>query len=551
MRKITTYILILLLLIIISTSAYASNDWPNNAKEAMLKANNELREYIPGSGDFFWTTGYLNDDTWREFHRYLVHGEPHGTKDSKGFPSELAKYGYRYLGFNPLGEDIANAYFRPDGKSGIDINSANWILNPASDKRVKNFCKQLGEEGSLELIDGVEGNPVFNDYIVQGLKTMATEVDPSYYKFNEAIYKDWVNYCHIVIPPTKYNSGMGRMFRTMPDGSMRYMDVPLVAQEAQKEIPNLKANAIDLGVSGTATAGRVYTATVDFKNESPDTSVSGAPVGGFNRNWPAVMLDAAGNQVTSITLLPGEIKSLFFKWQATSGYNTITGLIDTPPLADLYKEPTEADNKISASIRADAPPPPPINDRLTLQAISKGGKSAYGENLPKTKRTLNTAKWKDDVTATLTVDKPEPPLGELIEWSISSGKLTYPRKARMFAIGSPYPPEGYITVNMKTGGPGLEETKTAEVTFEEDWAMDGINSGTGAPGVYNMLDGRIYAAEPKYYPIKVDYSVTYTYEFIDCDEEGDCYVIQKTEVKNESVTANLLVNGAGMSVRSF
>jgi len=153
---------------------------------------------------------------------------------------------------------------------------------------------------------------------------------------------------------------------------------------------------------------------------------------------------------------------------------------------------------------------------------------------------VNTAKWSDDVKATLRVARPVPPRGKLDWWEISSAKLTYPRQNPDFTFGCSYPPSGTVTVNMKLPGRAGPETDWLEATaeFEENWAMDGFP-------VYCQIEERQMTTErPKAYPVTATYTVRYQYSYVVCGD-GGCETITVTDSYTRTARQDLLVNGAG------
>ena len=306
---------------------------------------------------------------------------------------------------------------------------------------------------------------------------------------------------------------------------------------------NLVALGIHPGVSGEAEPGASYTATVDFKNDS-DKTLIGVPVGGFNREYKAIMKDAAGKEIQYVDFAPGEIKSFYFTYSTPdSGLTRIRGVIDTPPLEDRYKEITESDNIVSMDVRIrEAVTPVHRDSRLNLQAYSKAGQDVFGNWHGSAARTPFTAKWTDDVKVTLTVDRPSPPRGSLDWWEITWADVTYPKKNPDFQFGDPLPPTGTVEKSMSTPGRGLEGSKSSTTTFEEDWGMDGAQ-------IYNMIRDELMAAAPKNYPISVNFKVTYqyTYTVCRCDEDGCvCWSVTKTDSYTDTARASLTVNGTGV-----
>jgi hypothetical protein len=207
-------------------------------------------------------------------------------------------------------------------------------------------------------------------------------------------------------------------------------------------------------------------------------------------------------------------------------------------------EITWEDNSDSITVKL-AVAPRPGNGQLILTAMSQAGEDLYGEYHPSEPRPAGTAKWTDTVTATLKPPAPNPPKGKLKSWSITSAKLTYPKRHPRFVFGNPLPPEGTTTVNMTTGG------HTSTVSFREDWALDGT-------GIFSQIQDRLVAETPKHYPISATYSIHYTYEYKirhrSCHTRSDgsrsCHTWYETKTGSGTTggtaTAQLLVNGTGV-----
>ena len=312
--------------------------------------------------------------------------------------------------------------------------------------------------------------------------------------------------------------------------------------KAWTEVPtdavNLIALRIHPGVEGEADPGGEYIAAVDFNNDS-DKYLTDVPVGGFNREYRAVLKDAADNEVQYADFAPGETKTLFFTYHASdAGTTTISGVIDTPPLDDLVKESNEQDNKVSVDVTVRETNPVYGDPRLNLQAYSKAGEDVYGNWHDSKARQAFTAKWTDDVKATLTVPRPTPPKGKLDWWKISWAKITYPKKNPDFQYGDPLPSIGTVTKSMNVPGSGTESEKKATITFEEDWGMDGA-------GIYNMIRDEVMAEYQKNYPISVSFEVTYQYTYTVC-HGFTCSQVTKTASYTDTATANLKVDGTGV-----
>ncbi|MCL6478509.1 MAG: hypothetical protein K6T65_08830 [Peptococcaceae bacterium] len=319
-------------------------------------------------------------------------------------------------------------------------------------------------------------------------------------------------------------------------------------------LQNLVALRIDSGVSGEAVPGVRYTAAVDLQNQS-DIPLFEVPVGGFHREYRAVLKDRAGNPVKYADFGPGEIKTFYFDWTAPGELSetVLIGAVDADPVEDRYAETNEDDNTIEVTVPIQEVAFDPGEGDLTFQAYSKPGTDLHGNWQEERPREPDTAKWTDRVVATLRVPAPKPPKGTLVSWSITSASLTYPRQNPEFCRGNPVEPiDGdTVTIDMDTHG----HTATAE--FEEDWSIAGYGYGTEAAGIYNMMTGEVMASEPKAYRIAADWVVEYTYEYQiphrSCHRRSDgtrsCRTwyetVRKTGTASGTAAGRLTVNGAG------
>ncbi len=307
---------------------------------------------------------------------------------------------------------------------------------------------------------------------------------------------------------------------------------------------NLVAVDIDPGTDEAQPGGR-YNGTVTFANDSA-VPLEDVPVAFYNGQYRGYLKDFNGNTVTSADFAPGEEKTFKFTWTAPgAGEATLKGVIDTPPLPDNYAETDESDNLIDVEVPVIGPPPPTGPGSLTFTAVSQSGKYA---------RPPGTAKWTDWVTATLTVPEPTPPRGTLKSWSITSAKLTYPKKHPWFTFGSPWPPQGTKTINMTPQG------HKATAKFQEDWSLNGapVYARYYDPNYDEIVDeGEVPG--PTYFTITATYTVQYTYEYQvrhvrystgpDGKRHRDIWYETKTGSGTDSGTATgkLLVNGTGVN----
>lgn len=307
---------------------------------------------------------------------------------------------------------------------------------------------------------------------------------------------------------------------------------------------NLVAVSINPGVEGEAEPNSSYTATVVFKNES-SKPLAQVPVGATAGEESMSLKDSLGNVVQYSDFGPGESKAFTFAYDTPdSGSIHLVGAINTAPVEQKYPEPTYADNKVDIDVPVkEITLPDHPSAKLTLQAVSQDRSI---------KRPAGTAKWTDLVTATLTVDRPKPPKGQLDWWKVTWEIIEYPKQHPEFTFGTPYPPSGTKTVSVgKSRTDGSDRfTNPPQLTkislnteFKEDWAMDGAN-------IWSQIEERLMAAAPKKYAITARYKVSYKYTYKVCFPQDGCRWESSTGSYTGTEGAMLLVNGTGVDSRA-
>lgn len=130
----------------------------------------------------------------------------------------------------------------------------------------------------------------------------------------------------------------------------------------------------------------------------------------------------------------------------------------------------------------------------------------------KVTRPANTAKWTDQVTATLSAtQEPDvsayvPPNGVVtnVTWSIQSASISYPLKNPEFAVGNPVDPAVGATTSQDMTPSG----QTATTQFLEEWSLDGVNGPGPGTGVYDILTGKVIAVNPSTWQIAASFTLT-------------------------------------------
>ncbi len=132
-----------------------------------------------------------------------------------------------------------------------------------------------------------------------------------------------------------------------------------------------------------------------------------------------------------------------------------------------------------------------------------------GAPAQKVTRPVNTAKWTDQITATLTTTQPTPPASAIpsggvvqsVTWSIQSASISYPQKNPAFAVGNPIDPAAGAT----TSQPMTPNGQQATSQFLEEWSIDGFGVG-----VYDILTNTVIAKNPSTWPITATYTLSCT-----------------------------------------
>jgi len=536
-RKIIITITILLLLILNPISSFASEP-PTNLQEAVSLANDELgyEYFIPinSSGQSLnWvmikgvsgvTIGNTNDT-----YSALVYGAPHG--DTKG--SE-----YRYIGYTKNGEDFTNPDFPHDAWAGGYLEDRNWITAP-----------WVNVPGNFR--NDFDGDSKYLPNIQKGLALYYADITKG---GDSPYWNSWHEYVHILVPPTKYTWGMGRMWHQTSSG-IWYISIPLTPGAMTEPVPELVVTP--------------STATVKV-GEGQQFKATFYPEGQINGNGQDVTFQS--NWSTSDT----SIASI----GANTGYATgnSPGTVEvvatyTPPFGETI---TGKAQLIVEEEEELSPPEEPVTYSGSLILQARG-------EIDNVKREPGKALWTDIVEATLnlpvqnlvtrrdsvdyktTVAPPRPPQSEcgtskseITGWRIVRADLSYPKQNPDFTFGHPLPPVGQVTIPMKISKDG----HSATATFKEDWALDGAF-------IYDMLTDSLINQEPKNYPItvsnivvEVDYKTTVYHEeeVRKCSGKGEdrvCWTeticVPETETGSytqrlDSVTAPLLVYGTAVNI---
>lgn len=157
----------------------------------------------------------------------LTWGDPHGD----------AKNGrQRYIGYNYWDEDVTNPAFPHDDWPGGYLDDPNdpnwrWIEEPWWKFRLRHdFDSDNPAIGSAYLKAMQLGLLCYYWDVI-----LDKEVFMGNIKANPAFWNNLHRYVHVLVPPTTYNWGMGRMWHQRADGSIWYISVPIVPTGLQLE----------------------------------------------------------------------------------------------------------------------------------------------------------------------------------------------------------------------------------------------------------------------------------------------------------------------------
>lgn len=221
---------------------------PGSLPEAVTMANQELgNEYFTqtNSADkpIKWVkiTGISSVLIGNSDNTYgaLVYGEPHPDNDIKNEQ-------YRYIGYTKKNEDYTNPAFPHDAWNGGYIEDRNWVKNPW-----KNV------PGALE--NSYDGDSKYLPNIQKGLSVYYADISKG---GDSSYWINWYQYVHILVPPTEYTWGMGRMWHNT-SGSIWYISVPLAPGILTAE-PDLSTN-LETNSFSNVKPGDMITSTVAYK----------------------------------------------------------------------------------------------------------------------------------------------------------------------------------------------------------------------------------------------------------------------------------------------
>ena len=218
LKRIFAVVAVILFMAAFSSLAYADSIDTSTAIATAEQAgipsanlNGDSLQYIPCPTELQIMPGYD--------YGYLTYGSP--SDPSNGVD--------RYIGYNYYGEEMDNISFPPDSDpDGANFENENWVINPWTNPQVENdFGVQITPwDGSsyyqhslaagiywLNNTTGVGGIGSSTGYTI-------TQQD------GNSLWANLYQYVHILMPPTEYTWGQGRMWHLV-SGSLWYITIPL------------------------------------------------------------------------------------------------------------------------------------------------------------------------------------------------------------------------------------------------------------------------------------------------------------------------------------
>jgi len=465
-----------------STAKAAAEQPPYNV--AATDINGDSLQYIPPPQEL-----QITDNGKTYSYGYLAYGSPHD-QNSDG--------SYRYIGFDYPGEDVPNLAFPPDrSPNGEDFGNEDWVYQPWSPTSPVPDVQSTKYDGDSQYIPevlhgigwlntttglGGEGNGT-------GFNLSAADGSPIWNTYDGIPGGNIINYIHILMPPTTYTWGIGRMWHWL-DGSLWYVTIPLAPPAlSQSELVVTPSSAtINVGDTQPFTAtyypdgqdagnGTDVTTASNWSDDNTSVATIGA-----NTGLATGVAQGSTNITASYTTPDGEVlngtATLTVQAQQQPG-GSQTGTSNNPPGGN---NPPDGNN-----------PTGQVSGALNFTAVGQAGTS-----MP-----AGTAEWTDMVTARLTSDAPPAPTASSPNyitgwtWNISNVTLNYPTQAQPgpngtggFSFGYPVDPPGqmenglYVATTMTPVSMATQSSSTASASFREEWSMDGVGNGSG---IYSII----------------------------------------------------------------
>lgn len=245
MKKSTISIVMLFILVLSSTN---SNGIDINGIEAkplqkvINQVNEEYRNKYGFPDDFYNGIYPISQEIYDKYNILVcsIDGvDEHGARDSNGE--------YRYIGYDPYGENIENPNYYYDALDGRNFNEFQWLKDPW-------FNKAIIDKYNINRSHFDHFAPQFRDIFLYGF---------NYYHGTNGIFGNhlgtnwrnlpWETYYHIPIAPTETTRGVAWLFHKEEDGSIWYTSawLPPLSVLEQKEPTLVEVNSeVDGAVIG-------------------------------------------------------------------------------------------------------------------------------------------------------------------------------------------------------------------------------------------------------------------------------------------------------------
>lgn len=211
MKKIISSIIVLIVFLLASYKSFTIENKDYSLDYVIEKVNKEYRDKY-GFPSNFYNGNYPVSKSIFEKYNILVCSingvTEHGTKDKNGE--------YRYLGYDPYGEDVENPNYYYDALDGRPFDSFDWMKTPWLNKKI---------------IEKFNINRSHFDYFASQFRDIFL-YGFNYYHGENGVFGNhlgpnwrdlpWEEYYHIPIAPTETTRGVAWLFHKEKDGSIWY-----------------------------------------------------------------------------------------------------------------------------------------------------------------------------------------------------------------------------------------------------------------------------------------------------------------------------------------
>lgn len=318
---------------------------PDNLQEAIKLANKELGNLGYDPNYFTQTNTVGKPIKWQQItglssvnignsgntYGALVYGYLHG---------DISNNQRRYIGYTYKNEYYTNPAFPHDAWGGGYLEDRIWIKSP--------WVNVPGEKAN-----DFDGDSKFLPNIQKGLALYYADVSRA---GDSPYWNNWHKYVHILVPPTKYTWGMGRMWHNTPGGTW-YISVPLTPGIMTAD-PDL-STSLETDSFKNVKPGDRITSTVAYKL-NPDHHRSERAwlrlhhvVDG--REYSIQLQPVSGAQAPDergiITLQPGDVKVYSYTFTVQDTPSKILSRVNP---ADTKEDKSWDNNRAEAEVKIPA-----------------------------------------------------------------------------------------------------------------------------------------------------------------------------------------------------